>query len=63
MYCCAFFCDDRDSPWINNRIKNVIPEQYILSTDFRKNNETQIFEKSTLLQKKLPLTMEESKDT
>ena len=56
-------CDDRDPPWINNRIKKLIYERNSLYKDYRKNNDTQIFEKLTLLQKKLYLAMEESKDT
>ena len=56
-------CDDRDPPWINNRIKKLIYEQNSLDKDYRKNNDTKIFEKLTLLQKKLHLATEESKDT
>ena len=56
-------CDDRDTPWINNRIKKIIYERNSLYKDYRKNNDTQIFEELTLLQKKLHLAMEESKDT
>ena len=56
-------CDDRDPPWINNRIKKIIYERNSLYKDYRKNNDTQIFEELTLLQKKLHLAMEESKDT
>ena len=59
----TIICDDRDSPWINNRIKKLIHERNNLYKDYRKNNETVIFEKLTLLQKKLHLAMEESKDT
>ena len=55
-------CDDRDPPWINNRIKKIIYERNSLYKDYRKNNDTQIFEKLTLIQKKLHLAMEESKD-
>ena len=56
-------CDDRDPSSINNRIKKLIHERNSLYKDYRKNNHTQIFEKLTLLQKKLHLAMEESKDT
>ena len=56
-------CDDRDPPWFNNRIKKLIYEQNSLDKDYRKNNDTKIFEKLTLLQKKLHLATEESKDT
>ena len=59
----TIICDDRDPPWINNRIKKLIYERNSLYKDYRKNNDTQIFEKLTLLQKKLHLAMEESKDT
>ena len=59
----TIICDDRDPPWINNRIKKLICEQNSLYKDYRKNNDTQIFEKLTLLQKKLHLAIEESKDT
>ena len=56
-------CDDRDPPWINNRIKKIIYERNSLYKDYRKNNDTQIFEKLTLLQKKLHLAMEELKNS
>ena len=59
----TIICDDRDPPWINNRIKKLIYEGNSLYKDYRKNNDTQIFEKLTLLQKKFHLAMEESKDT
>ena len=44
-------------------LKKIIYERNSLYKDYRKNNDTQIFEKLTLLQKKLHLVMEESKDT
>ena len=50
-------------PWISNRIINLIHEQNSLYKDYRKSNDTEIFEKLTLLQKKLHLAMEELKDT
>ena len=56
-------CDDRYPPWINNRIKKLIYERNSLYKDYCKNDNTQIFEKLTLLQKKLHLAMEELKDT
>ena len=56
-------CDDRDPPWINNRIKKLIYGRNSLYKDHRKNNDTQIFEKLTLLQKNLHLATEELKDT
>ena len=56
-------CDDRDPPWINNRIKKIIYERNSLYKDYRKNNDTQIFEKLALLQKELHLAMKEAKDT
>ena len=59
----TIICDDRDSPWINNRIKKSTHKRNGLYKDYRKNNDTQIFEKLTLLQKKLHLDMEESKGT
>ena len=59
----TIICDDRDPPWINNRIKKLIYERNSLYKDYGKNNDTQIFEKLTLLQKNLHLAMEESKDT
>ena len=49
----TIFCDDGDPPWINNRIKQIIYERNSLYKDYRKNNDTQIFEKLTLLRKKL----------
>ena len=59
----AIICDDRDPPWINNRIKKLIYERNSLYKVYRVNIDTRIFEKLTLLQKKLDLAMEESKDT
>ena len=59
----AINCDDRYPPWINNRIKKLIYERNSLYKDYCKNENTQIFEKLTLLQKKLYLAMEELKDT
>ena len=56
-------CDDRDLPWVNNRIKKIIYERNSLYKDYRKDNDTQISEELTLVQKKLHLAMEESKDT
>ena len=56
-------CDDKDTPWINNRIEKLIHEHSNLYKDYRRNNNTQIFEKLIFLQKKLHLTMGESKDT
>ena len=50
-------------PWISNRIINLIHEQNSLYKDYRKITDTEIFEKLTLLQKKLHLAMEELKDT
>ena len=55
--------DDRDPPWINNIIKKIVYERKHLYNDYRKNNDTQVFEKLTLLQNKFHLAMEESKDT
>ena len=55
----TIICDD-NPPWINNRTKKLIYERNSLYKDYRKNNDTQIFEKLTLLQKKLHLVMEES---
>ena len=59
----TIICDDRDPPWINSRIKKLIYERNSLYKDYRKNNDTQIFEKLMLFQKKLHLAMKESKDT
>ena len=59
----TIICDDRDPPWINNTIKKLIYERNSLCKDCRKNNDTQTFEKLTLLQKKLHLAVEESKNT
>ena len=56
-------CDDRDPSWINNRIKKLIHERNSLYNDYCKNDDIQIFGKLTLLQKKLHLSMEESKNT
>ena len=59
----TIICDDRDPPWINNRIKQLIYERNSLYKVYRISNDPQIFEKLTFLQKKLHLAMEESKDT
>ena len=59
----TIICDDRDPPWISNRIKKLIHERNSLYKDYRKNNDSQIFEKLALLLKKLHLDMEESKNT
>ena len=59
----TIICDCRDPPWINNRINKLIYERNSPYKDYRKNNNTQIFEKLTLSQKKLHLAMKESKDT
>ena len=61
--CENIICDDRDPTWISNRIKKLIHEWNSPYKEYRKNNDTQIFEKLTLSQKKLDLAMEESKDT
>ena len=55
--------DDRDPPWINNRITQLIYERNSLYKVYRISNDPQIFEKLTFLQEKLYLTTEESKDT
>ena len=55
-------CDDRDPPWINNKIKQLIQEMnntyrsYILS-----NKNPQIFEKVKYLQNQLKLLTESNK--
>ena len=36
----TIICDDRDTPWINNRIKKLIYERNSLYKDYRKNNDT-----------------------
>ena len=59
----TIICDDRDPPWINNRTKILIYKRNSLYKDYCKNNDTQIFEKLMLLQRKLHLAMGESKDT
>ena len=59
----TIICDCRDPPWINNRIKKLIYERNSPYKDYRKNNNTQIFEKLTFSQKKLYPAMKESKDT
>ena len=56
-------CDDRDPPWINDRIKKLIYDRNSLYKVYCISNDTQISEKLTLLQKKLHPAMEESKDT
>ena len=56
-------CDDRDPQCIKNGIKKIIYKRNSLCKVYRVNNDTRIFDKLTLLQKKLDLAMEESKDT
>ena len=58
----TIICDDRDPPWINNRIKQLIYERNSLYKVYRISNDPQIFEKLTFLQEKLHLTIEELKD-
>ena len=55
----TIICDDRDQPWINNKIKKLIRKPKSLYKGYRKYNDTQIFEKLTLLQEKLHLAMGE----
>ena len=56
-------CDDRDPPWINNKIKQIIQDInntyriYILS-----NKNPQIFEKVNYLQNQLKLLTESNKE-
>ena len=59
----TIICDDRDPPWIDNRIKQLIYERNSLYKVYRISNDPQIFEKLTFLQEKMYLTIEESKDT
>ena len=59
----TIICDNGDLPWINNRREKSIHERNSPYKNYRKNNDTQIFEKLTLLQKKLHVAMEKSKDT
>ena len=59
----TIICDDRDPLWINSRMKKIICERDSLCKGYCKNNDTQIIEKLSLLQKKLHLAIEESKDT
>ena len=59
----TIFCDDRDPPWINSKIKQLIQEInntyriYILS-----NKNLQIFEKVNYLQNQLKLLTESNKE-
>ena len=57
----AIICDDRNPPWIKDRIKKLIYERNSLYKVYCISNDTQISEKLTLLQKKLHTAMEESK--
>ena len=59
----TIICDNRNPPWIINRIKQLIYERNSLYKVCRISNDPQIFEKLTFLRKKLHLTIEESKDT
>ena len=58
----TIICDDRDPPWINNRIKKLIYERNSLYKVYRVNNDTRMFEKLMLLKKKLDLAMEQLKN-
>ena len=46
-----------------DKIKTLIYQRTNLYNDYSKTNDTQIFEKLTLLQKKFHMAMKKSKDT
>ena len=58
----TIICDDRDPLWISNRIKKIIYKRNSLCKVYRINNDARIFDKLTLLQKKLDLAVDESND-
>ena len=57
-------CDDRDSPWMNGDIKNLINEKNLAyKSHCRFNREAFLFEKFKFLQNQLNVSIENSKQT
>ena len=56
-------CDDRDSPWINSKIKNLIAEKNIAKMCYLLNNSNiQLSRRFQSLQNLLTVTIEKSKE-
>ena len=56
-------CDERDRPWINTRIKNLINDKKILYKKYlRSGKNTKVFEEFKLLQNKIVNLTNDSRD-
>ena len=56
-------CDDRDPPWINTRIKNLINDKKILHKKYlRSGKNTKVFEEFKPLQNKIANLANDSRD-
>ena len=59
----AVTCDDRDPPWINNKIKGLIQEKNIAKKCYFQNNkDIQLFRRFQFIQNLLTATIEKSKE-
>ena len=59
----TLICDDRDPPWINTRIKNLINDKKILYKKYlRSGKNTKVFEEFKLLQNKSVNLTNDSRD-
>ena len=59
----AIVCDDRDPPWINSKIKNLIAEKNIAKMCYLLNNRNiQLSRRFQSLQNLLTVTIEKSKE-
>ena len=59
----TLICDDRDPPWINTRIKNLINDKKILYKKYlRSGKNTKVFEEFKLLQNKIVNLTNDSRD-
>ena len=57
-------CDDRDPPWMNSEIKNLINEKNLAYKSYcRFNRDVFLFEKFKFLQNQLNVSIENSKQT
>ena len=59
----TLICDDRDPPWINTQIKNLINDKKILYKKYlRSGKNTKLFEEFKLLQNKIVYLTNDSRD-
>ena len=59
----TIFCDDRDLPWINSKIKNLVAEKNIAKKYYLLNNSNiQLFRRFQSLQNLLTVTTKKSKE-